>query len=103
MNQQALWNPSQQLRQEIQEQNLCVLCTACLHGQCMTTSVRLSVPCLCRLKVMRSFGLVNTPPEPVFDHFTETIATIFKCPFAAMCLVHEEHVYVKSGVGEPHL
>eukprot|EP00891_Asterochloris_glomerata_P008291 jgi/Astpho2/8291/Aster-01372 len=52
-----------------------------------------------RLKVVRSFGLLNTPPEPVFDHFTETIATIFKCPFAAMCLVDEERVYVKSGVG----
>lgn len=72
----------------------------CLHSQRMTTSVRLLVPSVCRLKVMRSFGLLNTPPEPVFDHFTETIATIFKCPFAAMCLVDEERVYVKSGVGK---
>ena len=51
---------------------------------------------------MRSFGLLNTPPETVFDHFTKTIATIFKCPFAAMCLVDEDRVYVKSGVGKPH-
>ena len=55
-----------------------------------------------RLKVMRSFGLLNTPPETVFDHFTETIATIFQCPFAAMCLVDEDRVYVKSGLGKPH-
>ena len=100
-----MWLPSLQLGKESSFAKLLLetelMCWGlCFHRQCTRCSLRVSLPLHCRLKAVRSFRLLNTPPEPVFDHLTETIATIFKCPFAAMSLLDEDRVYVKSGVGK---
>jgi formate hydrogenlyase transcriptional activator len=52
-----------------------------------------------RVKALRQYELLDTPPEPAFDRIAETAASIFNVPIAGVSLVDEDRVWFKSRVG----
>jgi len=56
-----------------------------------------------RLRVLRSTGLLDSPPDPTFDRFTRLAARLLKAPCALVGLVDESREFFLSthGLGEP--
>lgn len=52
-----------------------------------------------RLAAVRELCVLDTPPEPVFDHLTELACTLFHVPMALISLVDEHRQFFKSVVG----
>jgi GAF domain-containing protein len=52
-----------------------------------------------RLKELRLYAVLDTPPEKAFDNITELAARIFKTPIASVTLIDEDRQWFKSCVG----
>lgn len=52
-----------------------------------------------RLAVLRSYCVLDTPPEPMFDHLTRLAATMFNVPIVLISLIDECRQFFKSAVG----
>lgn len=52
-----------------------------------------------RLAVHRSYEVLDTPPEAVFDQITTLAARIFDVPIATVSLIDERRQWFKSCVG----
>lgn len=52
-----------------------------------------------RLTAVRQMCVLDTPPEPVFDHLTKLACTLFQVPMALVSIVDEHRQYFKSVVG----
>lgn len=52
-----------------------------------------------RLKALRSYQLLDTPPEDVFDAFTQMATRLFSTPIALISLIDEERQWFKSNLG----
>ncbi|WP_169737069.1 sensor domain-containing diguanylate cyclase, partial [Deinococcus pimensis] len=52
-----------------------------------------------RLEVLRSYGVLDTPPEDAFDRVTRLAARMFGVPFALVSLVDERRQWHKSCYG----
>jgi diguanylate cyclase (GGDEF)-like protein/PAS domain S-box-containing protein len=52
-----------------------------------------------RLEALKSYGILDTPPEADFDRLTRLAAQICGCPFAAMTLIDGGRQWFKSSVG----
>src|SRR5271156_6364555 len=52
-----------------------------------------------RLSALRSYEILDTPPEPAFDRIAEMAANFFHVPMAGVSLVDEDRVWFKSRVG----
>ena len=52
-----------------------------------------------RLEALRDIGILDTPPDPIFDRLTLLAATIFEAPIAFVSFVDESREWMKSGVG----
>ena len=52
-----------------------------------------------RLKALRRYQILDTPPEPAFDRIAEMAANFFHVPMAGVSLVDEDRVWFKSRVG----
>src|ERR1700757_5517803 len=52
-----------------------------------------------RLKALRRYQILDTPPEPAFDRIAEMAANFFRVPMAGLSLVDEDRVWFKSRVG----
>jgi len=54
---------------------------------------------LARLAALKSFQILDTPPEPEFDRLTQFAARICETPIATITLVDEKRQWFKSAVG----
>jgi signal transduction histidine kinase/CheY-like chemotaxis protein len=54
-----------------------------------------------RLAAVRASGLLDTPPEPVFDRLTEMVRKILHVPVALVSLVDVDRQFFKSASGLP--
>jgi formate hydrogenlyase transcriptional activator len=52
-----------------------------------------------RLKALRRYRILDTPPEPAFDRIAEMAANFFRVPMAGVSLVDQDRVSFKSRVG----
>ncbi|AEV71317.1 GAF domain-containing protein [Mycolicibacterium rhodesiae NBB3] len=52
-----------------------------------------------RLQALRSTGLLDSPPEEVYDRITRAAADALDTPFAAMTLIDADRQYFKSTLG----
>ena len=52
-----------------------------------------------RLRTLEAYGLLQTPPEPDFDHFASITATLLGLPVGLVNLVGEDQVTVKGRAG----
>jgi formate hydrogenlyase transcriptional activator len=52
-----------------------------------------------RLKVLRRYRILDTPPEPAFDRIAEMAANFFDVSMAGISLVDADRVWFKSRVG----
>ena len=52
-----------------------------------------------RLKALRRYEILDTPPEGAFNKIAELAARIFEVPVALISLVDEDRVWVKANVG----
>src|SRR3954462_14779746 len=52
-----------------------------------------------RLAVLRSTGLLETPPDPVFDELVSLTARLLGVPIAAFNLVDQDRQWTKAGAG----
>jgi PAS domain S-box-containing protein len=52
-----------------------------------------------RLAALRSYQVMDTPPEPVFDQITQLAAHLFRAPMALVSLVDESRQWFKAKVG----
>ena len=52
-----------------------------------------------RLQLLQSIGLLDTPPEPVFDRLTRLAARTLGVPMALITLVAEDRQWFKSRYG----
>ena len=52
-----------------------------------------------RLKALRRYQILDTPPEPAFDRIAEMAAGFFHVPMAGVSLVDEDRVWFKSRFG----
>ena len=52
-----------------------------------------------RLLALRRYGLLDTPPEKIFDGITEAIAAICDTPIALISLIDEQRQWFKSAYG----
>lgn len=52
-----------------------------------------------RLAALRSYGVLDTPSEAVFDRITTLAARIFDVPIATMSLIDERRQWYKSCIG----
>lgn len=52
-----------------------------------------------RLHALRSYCVLDTPPEPVFDHLTRLGAALFQVPIVLISLLDEHRQFFKSAVG----
>ena len=53
-----------------------------------------------RLASLRSYGVLDTPPEALFDHITMLARTLFGVPIAIVSLVDEDRQWFKSRCGD---
>lgn len=56
-----------------------------------------------RLNSLHSTGLLDTPPEPVYDRITRAAAEALDTPFAAVTLVDADRTFYKSTAGMGNL
>ncbi len=54
-----------------------------------------------RLAELNGLNLLDTPPEPNFDHITERLTKLFKVPMALLTLIDKERQWFKSQTGLP--
>jgi GAF domain-containing protein len=54
-----------------------------------------------RLSALRRLGLLDTPPEEVFDRLTRLASTSLQTPIALLTLVDADRQFFKSAVGLP--
>jgi class 3 adenylate cyclase len=54
-----------------------------------------------RIAVLRSYEVLDTPPELVYDEITELAAQICGCPIATISLIDERRDWLKSKYGLP--
>src|SRR5688500_14201299 len=54
-----------------------------------------------RLTALRRLGLLDTPPEEVFDRLTRLASSALQTPIALLTLVDADRQFFKSGVGLP--
>ena len=52
-----------------------------------------------RLAALRSYGILDTQPEPVFDNLTDAAAAVFSAPMALVSLVDKDRQWFKSAFG----
>lgn len=52
-----------------------------------------------RLEALRSYGLLDTPPEKEFDRLTQLAARICETPIALLTLVDRDRQWFKSAIG----
>jgi diguanylate cyclase (GGDEF)-like protein/PAS domain S-box-containing protein len=52
-----------------------------------------------RLTALKSYGILDTPPEADFDRLTELVASICETPIATVTLIDERRQWFKSTVG----
>lgn len=52
-----------------------------------------------RLQVLRSYDILDTPPETAFDNLTALAAEVCQAPMAALSFLDDDREWVKSGVG----
>ena len=52
-----------------------------------------------RLRALRRYDVLDTPPEPAFDRVSRMAARIFSVPMAFVSLVDAERQWFKSGIG----
>jgi GAF domain-containing protein len=52
-----------------------------------------------RLRALRATGLLDSPPEEVYDRITRAAAAALDVPFAAMSLIDVDRQFLKSTVG----
>lgn len=52
-----------------------------------------------RLAAVRSTGLLDTPPEEVFDRYTRLVTRLLDAPAALFTLVEEDRQFIKSSTG----
>ena len=52
-----------------------------------------------RLKALRGYQILDTPPEPAFDRIAEMAANFFRVPMAGISLVDEDRIWFKSHLG----
>jgi formate hydrogenlyase transcriptional activator len=52
-----------------------------------------------RLKALRRYQILDTPPEPAFDRIAEMAANFFHVPMAGVSLIDEDRIWFKSRVG----
>lgn len=53
-----------------------------------------------RLRALRATGLLDTPPEPIYDRITRAAADALDAPYAAMSLVDVNRQFFKSTSGK---
>ncbi|MFQ6016641.1 MAG: adenylate/guanylate cyclase domain-containing protein [Kiloniellaceae bacterium] len=54
-----------------------------------------------RVAVLRTYGILDSPPEQAFDDITELAAQICQCPVAGINMVDESRLWRKSGYCHP--
>ncbi len=54
-----------------------------------------------RVVALRSFQILDSPPEFYFNNVAQIIAQVFKMPIALISLVDEQRVFFKANVGMP--
>jgi PAS domain S-box-containing protein len=52
-----------------------------------------------RLEALRSYAVLDTPPEPSFDDITQLAAQLCGTPIAIIALIDEDRVWLKSRAG----
>lgn len=52
-----------------------------------------------RLKVLRSFNILDSPAEDVFDIICDLASNALKCPISAVSLIDEDRQWFKASVG----
>ncbi|WP_435769103.1 EAL domain-containing protein [Nocardioides sp. SYSU DS0651] len=52
-----------------------------------------------RLESLRSYGLLDTPPDPVFDDLARMAATLCDAPIAAVALLDADRLWLKARYG----
>lgn len=52
-----------------------------------------------RVKALRDYRVLDTPPEAAFDNITQMAASVFSAPIVLVSLVDEERQWFKSRVG----
>jgi PAS domain S-box-containing protein len=52
-----------------------------------------------RLAVLRSYGILDTQPEPVFDEITRVAALVCKAPIAVINLIEDTRQFFKAEIG----
>ncbi|WP_419897782.1 methyl-accepting chemotaxis protein [Roseomonas sp. USHLN139] len=52
-----------------------------------------------RLRRLRGYGLLDTPPEPAFDRLTRLASSMFDVPVALIALLDAQRLWFKSRVG----
>lgn len=52
-----------------------------------------------RLEALRSYNLLDTPPESTFDDFTKIASYLFNTPIAMITLIDEHRQWFKSKIG----
>lgn len=56
-----------------------------------------------RIEVLRSYPILDTAPEEVFDNLALTAAEDFEVPLTAISFVDQDHVFIKASVGMPNV
>jgi signal transduction histidine kinase len=54
-----------------------------------------------RIDALRSYYILDTPPEPAFDNLAHILAEDFEVPIALISLVDTDQVFFKANVGLP--
>jgi formate hydrogenlyase transcriptional activator len=52
-----------------------------------------------RLEALRRYRILDTPPDPAFDHIAELAAVLFRVPIALISLVDQDRIWFKSHHG----
>lgn len=52
-----------------------------------------------RLKALKRYQILDTPPDGNFDHLTKLAATLFNMPIAIISLIDEDRIWFKSHEG----
>jgi len=52
-----------------------------------------------RLRALRSYGILDTPPEPAFDEITRVASLVLKAPISVVNLIEDDRQFFKSEIG----
>ncbi|AFL86400.1 PAS domain S-box/diguanylate cyclase (GGDEF) domain-containing protein [Terriglobus roseus DSM 18391] len=55
-----------------------------------------------RLAILHEYCVMDTPPEPAFDHLVNLAAALFHVPIALITLIDEHKQFFKSAYGTPY-